>query len=199
MSLTASLPASLQTSLPTLSSASLPASHSQWFSLLWCSERRLWKNELNNIFSFVNNKRIWFDTFFNASPIFVYFSSFSDHNSIINWKSIDVAAWESNPGPQDGSCRRIDWAMASCTSLIRLLFILLYAYWDMFIVVLLTKKTTLSRLALRLNEQFPCTTLPIENYYYAELLSFLCKRFVVVSMFMQERCISTIIISLHLT
>ena len=55
---------------------------------------------------------------------FCYFSFFSHSNRIhsihfnhINWRKCRCT-WDSNPGPQDCRCRRIDWAMASARNLI---------------------------------------------------------------------------------
>ena len=53
-----------------------------------------------------------FDHYFLISqtrPLFVYFHSFRKKNIAQFWK----CAWDSNPGRQDGSCRRIHWAIAA--------------------------------------------------------------------------------------
>ena len=43
---------------------------------------------------------------------FCLFSSFSHYN-FNNWKKHRWCAWDSNPGPQDGRCRRIHWAVVA--------------------------------------------------------------------------------------
>ena len=50
-------------------------------------------------------------------PIFVYFCSLFtwqiENKFDYNWYKHRLCAWDSNPGRQDGKCRRIHWAMAA--------------------------------------------------------------------------------------
>ena len=48
-----------------------------------------------------------------SRPLFVLFSFFSHYNFNTNWKKHRWCAWDSNPGPQDGRCRRNHRAMAA--------------------------------------------------------------------------------------
>ena len=67
--------------------------------------------ELSNI---IFRILIWYISIRAKSwTLFGIFSSFSHHNSRINWKKRRYCAWELNLGSQDGRCRWIHWAMAA--------------------------------------------------------------------------------------
>ena len=54
-----------------------------------------------------------------ANPgLFCLFSCFSNHNSNINWKSIDVVLLIPTQGPKDGKRRWVHWAMVAATTVI---------------------------------------------------------------------------------
>ena len=48
-----------------------------------------------------------------SRPLFCLFLLFSCYNFNTNWKKHRWCAWDLNPGPQDGSCRRNHGAMAA--------------------------------------------------------------------------------------
>ena len=74
----------------------------------------LWEVSSSNL---IICKILLWTCFFNnmgqSRPLFRLFSSFSHHNSIINWKTRRWCAWELNPGLLDGRRRRNHWAMAA--------------------------------------------------------------------------------------
>ena len=61
------------------------------------------------------NKPIVFLKMGQSRPLLVYFRSFHIPIQMTNknWKKHRWCAWDSNPGGQDGRCRRIHWAMAA--------------------------------------------------------------------------------------